>query len=280
MLSALERERAAGFKNLSGTHLDVTVPVTQRLLDLLLARAASRQLGNVTVMLRGTDAIAVTVVKPVLGFAARLGLDLRLEGGSDLASDPRVYLVVDRPSVAWRAISRIAVAAGLTPAGVEIGRDGVAIDLRALGTRAGIGDLVSGIRAIAFEVEPGVLRVRIAVQIPEGGLAAARQGPAGLANAPLNAWLEPEDVLPELRGARVRGRVVATEGLVNEVLGTALEAARRDGQDGVTEARAISDTATGAAPALDARMVARWIQRATIRFEHGKVVLEPDIEIG
>jgi hypothetical protein len=282
LVSALDRERAAGFKNLSGTQLEVTVPITQRLVDLLVARGAARtrQLGGLSVTLRPGGVIGVAMVKPVLGFAARLGLDLRVRGAGDLASDPRLYLLVDRPSLAWSAISRIAVAAGLAPAGVEVGRDGVALDLRTLATRAGVGDLLPMARAVDFESDPGVLRVRVTVQVPEGGIAAEPPGRSAPATARTGEMVE---VLPELRGARVRGRIVLTDVLVNEVLSAALDAAREaapQGDDVGTGGEGGTGERGSAAPLpVDGRTVAHWIQRASVRFENGRVVLEPDIAI-
>src|SRR3954463_5677278 len=133
VLSALQADRIAGFKGFAGTHVEATVPVTQRLVDALVEFAgARRKLNGLTVTLAANHDIGIAVAKTLLGFETRLAIDLRIRGPVDLASDPRLYLLVSRPSITWSAISRLAIAAGLAPPGVEIGRDGIAIDLRVL----------------------------------------------------------------------------------------------------------------------------------------------------
>ena len=72
-LSMFDAERARGFRNLAGTHLETTLPVTQHLVDMAVARASARRnLHGLQVTLRADDQIGVQVVKPVLGFNARL----------------------------------------------------------------------------------------------------------------------------------------------------------------------------------------------------------------
>src|SRR5688572_20116937 len=178
-LAVLERERAAGFRGLAGTHVEATVPITQHLVDELVAQAAAaRNLGGLKLTLRAGNEIGVAVVKSVFGFDTRLAIDMRIRGPVDLASDPRLYLLVARPSITWTAISRIVIAAGLAPPGVEIARDGVAVDLRMLASRAGVADLLAPVQTVAFEGDAGVLRVRAVVDVPEEGVRPeGRQGP-------------------------------------------------------------------------------------------------------
>jgi hypothetical protein len=156
----------------------------------------------------------------------------------------------------------------------------VALDLRTLATRLGVGDLLPMARAVDFESDPGVLRVRVTVQIPEGGISAEPQGRSALLTARTGELVE---VLPELRGARVRGRIVLTEVLVNEVLSAALDAARDaalQGDNVVTGGEGGEGARVSAARLpVDGRTVAHWIQRASVRFENGRVVLEPDIAV-
>ena len=283
VLSIMERERAAGFSALSGTHVEATVPITQRVLDLLVARiAGQRNLSGLKITLRANREIGVAVVKPVFGFETRLAIDLRIRGPVDLASDSRMYLVVARPSLTWSAISRLVLAAGLAPASVEIGTDGVAIDLRMLASRAGVLDLVSLVRSIDFESEDGVLRVHVVADVPEGGVRTDRTsglpggGPAGEADGP--TLPEPDAWLTELRGARIRGRIAISEELANQAIGLALDIARAP--------RGAADPASPAGPSaagragVDAAVLAGWVQRACVRFENGRIVLEPDVVIG
>ena len=120
-LSIVEAERARGFRNLAGSRLEVTFAVTQYLVDLAVARASTRRnLHGLKVRLRRDGGIGVEIVKPVLGFDARLALVFRVAGPVDVASDPRLYLLVD-PSLTWTTVSRLATAAGLAPDGVSIG---------------------------------------------------------------------------------------------------------------------------------------------------------------
>jgi hypothetical protein len=285
VMAAVEAERASGFTGFAGTHVEATVPVTQRLLDGLVAFAgAQRHLSGLTVTLRDNHDIGVAVAKPVFGFETRLAIDLRIRGPIDLASDPRLYLLVSRPSMTWSAISRLAIAAGLAPPGVEVGRDGVAIDLRMLASRAGASDLLSLVRTIGFDQESGVLRIHLVAEVPDGGSrASATPAPpmdgASSRSAGRPANLPSLDVLlTELRGARVRGRIAVSEGLANTAMNIALDAARQGGAEGVGGAGpARSDAPAG--PVAPGRL-AGWIRQANLRFEQGRLVLEPDVVIG
>jgi hypothetical protein len=245
--------------------------------------AATRHLDGLQVTLRPNMEIGVAVVKPVLGFDTRLAIDLRIRGPVDLASDPRLYLLVARPSFTWSAISRVAIAAGLAPSGVEIGRDGVAVDLRVLAARAGVGDLLALVRTLAFDGEAGVLRVTMVAEVPDGGVEAGREqrphteAPAR-SSADRTALADEATLVKELRGARVSGRITISQDLANDALELALAAARARGAP-VTPAP-VSAEPRGAPAGPDVTTLARWVQRASVRFENGRIVLEPDVVIG
>jgi len=286
LVTMLKRERATGFKRLGGTQIEASLPITQRLIDVLLTQVASDpRLSGLEVTLKANQEIGVAVLKPVLGFETRLGIDLRIRGPVDLAADPHLYLVLARPSVTWSALSRLAIAAGLAPAGVEIGRDGVALDLRALAARAGASDLLSLVRTVRFEGEPGVLWVHVRGDVPEdgaaghGGPGVQAQRPPGRAAGAVRARPDPELLLNEMRGARVKGRIAVSQDLANEAVGLALGAARENGLPPV-EALGTAASRPGPAVRLDTATVAGWIRRANVRFENGRIVLEPEVVIG
>jgi hypothetical protein len=296
-LSIFDAERARGFRNLAGTHLETTLPVTQHLVDMAVARASARRnLHGLQVTLRGDGAIGVEVVKPVLGFGVRLALVFRIAGPVDVRSDPRVYLLAN-PSLTWTAMSRLATAAGLAPAGVSIGLDGVAIDLRALAARAGVEDLLSLARRIELEGREGALVVRVAVDVPEGGVARGTAPDPDRASAPQSdepgartGWRAAGDnrdhaaartaevLRRELKGARVQGQVQLAEELANRALRVALQSARDASARG---GGANAGAASRAAPQteIDGSTVARWIQRAQVQFVNGRLVLDVDVVI-
>ena len=284
LVTMLKRERAAGFKRLGGTQIEASLPITQRLIDVLLRQVASeRRLSGLEVTLKANQEIGVVVVKPVLGFETRLGIDLRIRGPVDLASDPHVYLVLARPSMTWSALSRVAIAAGLAPEGIEIGRDGVAINLRAMAARAGAPDLLSLLRTVRFDGEPGVLWVHVRGDVPEKG-AAGIGGPGvqeeGSSRRPPAAQTrpDPELLLTEMRGARVKGRIAVSQELANEAVGLALGAAREIGSPPVQAP--IAGSRRAPAVRLDAATIAGWIRRANVLFENGRFVLEAEVVIG
>jgi hypothetical protein len=294
-LSILGAERADGFRNLAGSRLDATLAVTQHLVDIAVARASARRdLHGLKVTLRSDGRIGVEVVKPVLGFGARLGLVFRIAGPVDVRSDPRVYLLVN-PSLTWTAVSRLATAAGLAPDGVTIGLDGVAIDLRVLAARAGAEDLLLLARVIDFEGCEGALVLRVAVDVPEGGV--ARRTAPDPDRPPVPQSDEPgartgsraagdtrghgaaptvEMLLGELKGARVQGQVMLAEELANRALSLALQSAR----DSSARASGADAAWRGAArTGVDGATVARWIQRAEVQFVNGRMVLDVDVVI-
>ena len=288
LVPLLQRERAAGFSGLAGTHVDATVPLTQRLVDLLVAQAgAARNLGGLKVTLGADNQIGVAVVKSVFGFNTRLAIDLRIRGPVDLVSDPRLYLLVARPSITWSAISRIVIAASLAPPGVEIARDGVAIDLRMLAARAGFADVLALVQKVAFDGDAGALRVRAVIDVPQGGISPeARQAPqeAGAPGPSSGAGMRKlpsaDALVTELRGARLSGRVSVSEALANEAIRIALEAARAAGSGESTGSASGVPPAVSTGLRLDAGMLAGWVRQAGVRFQNGRIVLEPDILIG
>jgi hypothetical protein len=287
LLPLLQRERAAGFSGLAGTHVEATVAVTQHLVDLLVAQAgAARSVGGLKVTLGPDNQIGVAMVKSVFGFDTRLAIDLRIRGPVDLASDPRLYLLVARPSITWSAISRIVIAAGLAPPGVEIARDGVAIDLRMLAARAGFADVLALVQNVAFDGDAGALRVRAVIDVPQGGIAPeARPAPQGagapgpLSGAGMRKLPSAETLVTELRGARLSGRVSVSEALANDAIRIALEAARA-GASRESTGPASDPAAVSTGLRLDRGTLAGWIRQAGVRFENGRIVLEPDILIG
>ena len=295
-LSIVEAERARGFRNLAGSRLEVTFAVTQYLVDLAVARASTRRnLHGLKVRLRRDGGIGVEIVKPVLGFDARLALVFRVAGPVDVASDPRLYLLVD-PSLTWTTVSRLATAAGLAPEGVSIGLDGLAVDLRALAARAGVDDLLSLARRIELEGQEGALVVRVAVDVPDGGVArrtAKEADPsvpqavkAGERTSPHltgdnrghEAARTAEMLLRELKGARVQGQIVLADELANRAVSDALQSARHDtARQGGTEA---SIASRGEAQTMiDRSTLARWIQRAHVQFVNGRMLLDVDVGI-
>ena len=290
VLSVVERERAAGFSGLAGTHVEATIPITQHLVDVLVTQAAAaRNLGGLKLTLGADNEIGVAVVKSVFGFDTRLAIDLRIRGPVDLASDPRLYLIVARPSMTWSAISRLVIAAGLAPPGVEIARDGVAIDLRMLASRAGFADVLSLVQTVRFEGDAGVLRVHAVVDVPEGGV--RREGGHGAgsqqADAPPRTSAPAASTLPdaapllsELRGARLSGRVTVSEALANGAISVALESARAAGPGETTPPAGPTRPSSASGLRLDSGTLAGWVRQAGVRFQDGRIVLEPDILIG
>ncbi len=287
LLRVLERERAAGLRGLAGTRVEAMVPITQHLVDVLVARVgAARKMGGLNVTLRAANEIGVAVVKSVFGFDTRLAIHLRIRGPIDLASDPRLYLLVARPSMTWSAISRLVIATGLAPPGVEIARDGVAIDLRMLASRAGVADLLALVQTVAFEGDAGVLRVRAVVDVPEEGVRPeGRQGPQKTsAPGPPSSGVLTDlpgagALLTEFRGARLSGRVAVSEALANDAVSAALEAARAGGSGEHTSPSDKSPRKADAGLRLDVETLAGWVRQAGVRFQNGRIVLEPDILI-
>jgi hypothetical protein len=281
-----EHERAAGFSGLAGTHVEAIVPITQHLVDVLVAHAgAARNLGGLKVTLRANNEIGVAVVKSVFGFDTRLAIDLRIRGPVDLASDARLYLLVTQPSITWTAISRIVLAAGLAPPGVEIARDGVAIDLRVLAVRAGVPDMLALVQTVAFDGDTGALQVKAVIAVPDGGVPAEARRAPQQAGAPgqrssVGSSLPGADtLLSEFRGARLSGGVSVSETLANDAVRVALEAARTAGPAQSTRPESGPRPSGDASLPVDPATLAGWVRQAGVRFQNGRIVLEPDILI-
>jgi hypothetical protein len=287
LLRVFDDERAAGFSGLAGTHVEATVPITQHLVDVLVAQAgAARNLGGLSVTLRAKNEIGVAVVKSVFGFDTRLAIDLRIRGPVDLAADPRLYLVVTQPSITWSAISRIVIAAGLAPPGVEIAREGVAIDLRMLAARAGMPDILALVQTVAFDGDTRALHVQAVMDVPDEGVPAdvryrpRQAGPPSPAASVGSRLPGARTLISEMRGARLSGRVSVSEALANNAIRVALEASRSAGPGKSTTPESQTRPSGDTPLPLDVSALAGWVRQAGVRFQNGRIVLEPDILIG
>jgi hypothetical protein len=140
------------------------------------------------------------------------------------------------------------------------------------------------VQNVAFDGDATGLRVRAVIDVPEGGVAPAsgriaekRSAPAGASPGGMQYLPSAGALLPELRGARFAGHVAVTEALANEAIRIALDGARAGGSgESNSVQRQVPRTRDSALP-LDPGTLARWVRKAGVRFQNGRIVLEPDI---
>ena len=237
LLRVLERERAAGLRGLAGTRVEAMVPITQHLVDVLVARVgAARKMGGLNVTLRAANEIGVAVVKSVFGFDTRLAIHLRIRGPSRsrLGSAALLARGASVDDMECHQPTRHRHGAGAAGRGDRARWGGNrSPDARVTGRRCGS----AGARA-----DRRIRGGRGRAPCPRRGRCAGGgrppRGASGTAED-RRAWAPIQRsvadlpgagaLLTEFRGARLSGRVAVSEALANDAVSAALEAARAGG---------------------------------------------------
>lgn len=168
LIDVLRGQRGQGFTGLSGTRIDATAAIDAALLNEMIGAA-----------LPPGGPVADVVAHPLDGQQIRVSL--RVSRMSFLPRLTVTLAIVAQPSPPERMmlVLRLAGAGGLMalagpalrlldvlPAGIGIAGDLVHVDVRALLSERGLGDLLPLLERLEIQTEEGRIHVRIGARVP------------------------------------------------------------------------------------------------------------------
>lgn len=175
----LETLRASGFGDIAGARVTATVPLTEELLNEIIAAClpAPGAIRTLTVHPRADNRLGVRVKFARPEFAPPLSATLALERQPQLPAHPQFELrVMGLPGLLAFAAPLVSIQS-LLPPGIHLERDRVRVDLAALLLRHGQADLLGYLEDFRLTAEAGRLLIDVRVVVPESAKSRGRPGP-------------------------------------------------------------------------------------------------------
>ena len=156
LLAILQSLRSTGFRDLSDARLTATVPVSERLINEIVATTlpTSIPVRGVHVHPEAGDAFAVRV-SPRSGLLPSLTVKLTIHRQPSI---PEVPVLVLRLATLGGLLGIAAAAlpiAQMLPPGVRLEGEYVQVDLRTIAAQQGFADVLPFVRALRVTTEPG-----------------------------------------------------------------------------------------------------------------------------
>jgi hypothetical protein len=150
--------------DLTGTTLAGEIPVSENLINRLIARKLERhaQLASIRVAAQNGDQMIVRV-EPRARLIPTLSVLLRIEKQPDLPRDPTLRLRWSMPAAGPLAMLAGTVLGYLKamPAGIRVDGDTAIVDLNVLLRSRGLEEVQTLVRRVAFHTRPGAVIVQI-----------------------------------------------------------------------------------------------------------------------
>jgi hypothetical protein len=262
----VEAERDRGWSGAAGSHVELLLPVRQRLLDTFIThRQWLRPIESVHLQLLDAQRIAVSLVVSVLGFRKRVDLRVRLAPALDAQGDTRrLVIALENHSLIAAALAIIGPALKL-PRGIALETARITIDVDAIAAAHGFADLANHLDQASLEVKDGVLWVNAALTVKPGPVGEPlRRMPRGNGQDRDQSAV-PADALPELlHGARAVCRLRIAEAFANELLALGIDQALSSG---------------GATTRTTSPIVGQALRSLSVAFEQGTLVLEGEARV-
>lgn len=166
----LDRLRASGFRDLAGARVTASLPVSEPLLNDIVAGLLPRAgpVRRVTLQPQEHDRVAVRVKLTKPGFLPPLSATLAIERQPVLPQAPQLVLrVLGLPGLLRLAGPFLSVGT-LLPPGIDLQGDLLIVDLAALLAQHGAGDLLGYVERLELRSAPGRLIVDVASGVPRG----------------------------------------------------------------------------------------------------------------
>jgi hypothetical protein len=166
LVELLHRQQAAGFPDVAGTQVSATFPITDRLLNEVLARQLppSAAVKDVRVRARAANTFVVNVRLARPAFLPPIGLTLRIARQPIFPNDPELILEVAASalmSLAGPALRSMDV----LPPGVRLEGDHIRVNFRTLLEERGLGEAVRFIEDLRVATEDGRVIVSLRARI-------------------------------------------------------------------------------------------------------------------
>ena len=160
LFAILRSLQATGFRDVSGAQFSGKIPVSERLINELVAATlpAHVPVREAKVHPEAGDRFAVRLT-PKSGFLPSLTIKLTIERQPELPGSPELVLRLATLGGLFGLASAAFPIAQLLPPGVRLDGDRIHVDLRAIAAERGAADLIQYLRQLRVHTEEGRLLV-------------------------------------------------------------------------------------------------------------------------
>jgi hypothetical protein len=166
----LARQQAAGFADLEGAHASITVPVSDRLVNELIAEwtPPSAPVRDVRVRSHADNRIAVQLRVGGASFLPPLSFTLQIDRQPELPSSPVLVLKLTTGGLLAMAGPALRFLDALPP-GIRVDHDRIHIDLGQLLERQGLGAAMRALEHLEITTAEGALVVAARLAVRRAG---------------------------------------------------------------------------------------------------------------
>ena len=152
--------RDAGFRDLAGTRISGSIPVSERLLNQLVAATMPKNLPVREVTVRPEPGNRFSVrIAPRAAFLPQLTVKLEIEKQAQFPTSPEIVLRMATMGGLLGLAGAAFPIASMLPPGVRLEGERIVVDLRELARREGVADLLELVRELEISTEEGRVRV-------------------------------------------------------------------------------------------------------------------------
>lgn len=165
----LTRQRATGFSDFRGAHADLTLPISDRLLNEAIAEAlpSSAPVRDLQVTSRAGNRIGVRFKVGAASFLPPISLTLVIERQPELPASPILTLTLEMGGLLSLAGSALRFLGALPP-GVRVEDDRIHVNLATLLAERGLSDLLDYAEQVHVTTTEGGLVVAVRAVVRGG----------------------------------------------------------------------------------------------------------------
>ena len=160
LVRIFEQLRASRFADLAGARVSASIPVSERLLNELVASAIppSVPVRDVTIQPRRGDRFSVRARLARVDFLPPINITVAIERQPELPDSPLVLRLTAFPGLIIGAAFPIA---SKLPPGIRMDKDRVLVDLKTLAESQGYADLLTLVEKVRLTTDEGRLIVEL-----------------------------------------------------------------------------------------------------------------------
>jgi hypothetical protein len=168
LLAMIQAQRDAGFADLAGADASLTLPVSDRLINRIIAEQLprGRVVSAVDVEALAENQFAVRVKLGQSALLPPIRLTLAIDRQPDLPAYPVIALRIVSPGIAALGAALVARFFDALPPWVQFDGARISIDLLAAAQGAGGAEAFSYLRSLALTTAPGRVIVSIRASVP------------------------------------------------------------------------------------------------------------------
>jgi hypothetical protein len=152
--------RDAGFRDLAGTRISGSIPVSERLLNQLVAATMPKNLPVREVTVRPEPGNRFSVrISPRAAFLPQLTVKLEIEKQAQFPTSPEIVLRMATMGGLLGLAGAAFPIASMLPPGVRLEGERIVVDLRELARREGVADMLELVRELDISTDEGRVRV-------------------------------------------------------------------------------------------------------------------------